>query len=219
MNSEFATLYGILLGDGCLSTNGKGYFISICGHAEDDYSFFQAIRPLISLIRMKNTPFRIRKEQGKVEYNFSDKKLFYHLISVGFPVGKKGVDLEINPVFEDYKKEVISGIFATDGCLVITKNNGIIYPRIEISSISQTLLKQIRSYLNSISIKSGIYISKKASGHWNKLYRLQSNGNKNLTLFESSIGFLNPKHKKKYGDYTQKYNAGEGIRAPDFHVS
>ena len=215
LNKKFATFYGILLGDGCLSRCGKGYFISIVGHKKDDLSFFIKIKPLIKSVRGKQTPFRIREKYGKVEYNFSDKNLFQNFTNLEFPVGKKGTNLKISKSLKQYQKEVIKGIFSTDGSLVITNNNGTIYPRLEISGISRVLLEQIKEYYDSIGIKSHIYISKKYTNTWNALYRLQSNGKKNLFLFKEKIGFLNPKHEEKFRKY-EKTAGGGTFRKAEF---
>ncbi|MBC8494600.1 hypothetical protein H8D36_00435 [archaeon] len=209
LNKQFATFYGIVLGDGCLSKVGKHHFISISGHKKDDYAFFVKINPIINNIRNKETNFRMRRKYGKIEFNFCDKKLFEKLASISFPVGKKVTQLIINYKFNNFKRFVIKGLFATDGSLVLTNNNGTLYPRLEISSISKGLLEQVSAYLKLKGIKSKVYISKKYQNNWNTLFRLQSNGQTNLLLFRRKIGFLNPKHEDRFHQY--KKSVGGGI--------
>lgn len=88
-DEEAAVLYGVLVGDGCLSRGKKGFFISITGHIQDDIAFFDKIQPLISKSRSKPTKYYFRTTQGKIEYNFSDKFLFLAIKTLGFPIGKK----------------------------------------------------------------------------------------------------------------------------------
>ena len=214
MNYEekFALLFGIMAGDGCLSRfvskrGSRSYIISISGHYYDDRAFFESIVcPLVDLLRRENkkTPIKNRLTQGKIELNFCDKKLFFELNKLGFPIGKKGPNLEIPKHFygSNLMKYIIQGFLATDGSLVLTKNPNKFYPRIEGTSISEKLINQIVDYLNKIGMKGSSYKAKRnINNSWEKryqLFRFQFNGKKNLLLFKELIGFINPKHNKKF---------------------
>ena len=198
INKNFALLYGILLGDGCISSSSSKYFISVVGNIYDDIHFYEKIViPLFNGFRDKNTVYRKRPKYGKIEINFSDKDLFQYIRSVGFPVGKKGTKLLIPNKLRKYTKEVIAGLFATDGSLVLTDNNGILYPRIEIRSLSRKMLEQTRDFLNMNGLNGYVYKVKEKS----IMYRLQFNGRKNLFKFRKKIGFINPKHEDKFNRY------------------
>jgi intein/homing endonuclease len=201
MKEKIALIYGTLLGDGCLSKVGNARFISITCSLYSDIPFFEFIRPIIEEIRGKPIKFYKSHKQGKVEINFSDVNMFNKFVSLGFPIGKKGTEIQIPNKFDLPMKPLIQGYFATDGSLVITNNNGTSYPRIEFSSISKNLLTQIKVYLASLEIGGNIYISKKYNNHWNSLYRLQINGKKKLVIFHKKIGFINPKHQEKYEQF------------------
>ena len=196
ITKNFAILYGILLGDGCLSNTSKARYICITCDRYSDKELFKKLTPIIEKIRGKKIQIKDRGTHGTIEIKFSDKKMFETFKKIGFPVGKKGVNLFIPKIFKNHLKEVIQGHFATDGCVVITNNNGIRYPRIEFSSISKGLLEQINKYLINSNIRSKIYLSKRYTNGWNNLYRIQINGKKQLCIFEEKIGFFNPKHKK-----------------------
>jgi len=65
---------------------------------------------------------------------------------------------------------------------------------------------------------SGAFYQSKSDPRWinsQDKYRFQFNGKKNLLLFEELIGFVNPKHKKKFTaflQYTLNYdNSVNGI--------
>jgi len=200
LDKDIALIYGTMLGDGCLSRVGKHhYFLEICGNIKDDLHFLKKIKSKLEKIRGKRIKIKKRLSLGKLEMSFSDKKTFLLFKNLGFPVGKKGTKVRIPDKFPlNLYKFIVQGYFATDGCLVITNNNGTLYPRIEFSSISKPLLKQILNYLNNIGMKGKLYLSHRYSNHWNDLYRIQFNGKKNLNVFLEKIGFVNTKHLKKY---------------------
>lgn len=189
---EFAELYGIMLGDGCLSAYGNNkQAVVVTGSIYDDRPFFDKIVvPGMRKLRGKPIKYRLRPKHGAVEVNFVSSSVFGIFTKLGFPVGVKG-EIKIPSMLmrEPLGKYVVSGLFATDGSFVVTNNNGTMYPRIEFRSISVTLLKQIRQILKRYGIHGGLYP---------KYTRLQYNGKPNLHLFASRIGFLNPKHRGKY---------------------
>lgn len=205
INRNFATFYGIMLGDGCLSLiNKKKKFISIASCIHDDLPFVEkVILPILKKLRGKETNLKFRPNIGTIELNFTDYKLFDFISSIEFPIGKKGKDIKIPKIFYEQNliKYILRGYFATDGSLVLTNNNGILYPRIEASSISKELLKQVNDFLNNLGIKCAIYKRKKKEWRWSPQYRIQSNGRKNLKLFVKKIDFINPKHKEKLKKY------------------
>lgn len=207
MREFIPLLYGVMLGDGCLSRTGRAYYISIVGNLNDDVIFWNKIALMISKIVDRKINLIRRERQNTISIGFSNKYLFNHFKDIGFPVGKKGDSLVISDYFmiKDYF-DIIKGYFATDGCLVITRNNGIMYPRIEFSSISKNLLNQVLNFLRGIGMNGNLYISHKASGSWKTLYRIQFNGKSNLELFKDKIGFVNHKHRVKY----EKWKNGGG---------
>ena len=196
LDEETSLVYGILLGDGCLSQGEKYRSIVITCDANSDKPLFKKLVPILENLRKNKVKWRERKESNTIEINFSDKNLFNKYKSLGFPVGKKG-KLGLPNFDKESLKNVIKGYFATDGCLVITNNNGIKYPRLEFSSISKKLLIQIKEFLQSFGIKGNVYLSKTYTNNWNNLYRLQINGKNKLFLFREKIGFFNPKHEKR----------------------
>jgi len=219
-SKKLALIYGVLLGDGCLSKVGKKhYFIHVCGSIKDDYRFFKkVVAPILEHFTNKKIRIKKRIKQRMLQILFSDKKLFKFLNNIGFPVGKKGTQLKIPKYFDTkYLKYIIQGYFATDGSLVITNNNGIAYPRIEFSSISKPLLLQVLNHLRNIGMNGNCYISKiYTNKRYCTSYRIQFNGKDNLEKFIEMIGFVNPKHPEKYKKW--KNNAAGGIRNHDLSV-
>lgn len=215
VNKDIALLYGILLGDGCLSKykrmdrlKGEYYMIIITCSALDDEPFFnKVVNPLINKLRNRETKWKKRKDNA-IEFNIHDKKLFYNLSSLEFPIGKKGNKIYIPQIFYEKNliKYIIQGFFATDGCLFLTKNPNKYYPRVESHANCINLLKQIYEYLHTIGMKGGFYkCSKGHSGYksQNDSSKFQFNGLKNLIIFNEKIGFVNPKHQTKFNNFIE----------------
>ncbi len=222
-DERFALLYGIMLGDGCLSkyvTKQKRtiFGISIVCNYYDDIPFIKEfVAPIINSLRSGMKPLRIirRPEKGTVELFFSDKSLFCKINSLGFPIGKKGTKIIIPGEFHrrDLVKYVIQGIFATDGSLVLTKNPNKFYPRLEVHMIAHDLIRQIHEFLIENGFNGNMYECKRNKDERGfikifKKFRVQFNGKKNLILFYKNIGFVNPKQLKKFQAfmrYDRKY--------------
>lgn len=227
-NKETALLFGVMLGDGCLShyfsSDGKERFaISITGNYYDDKEFYKNfLSPLLSAVSGRNISIRERPKYGRRDINFCDKDLFYKIKSLGFSVGKKG-DIMIPRRFKGpLMRYVIAGLFSTDGCLSLVNNCGKLYPRLFITATLPSALNEASDYLNSIEIKTSFYSRKfrKPSKSYpikKKQYVLCSNGKNNLEKFRQRVGFINPKHElryQKYIAYTKKEMAVEGVEPP-----
>ena len=224
MNSGrgFALLYGIMLGDGCISryiTKERGERCSVCisGDYYGDWKFYEGILiPLLKSLGRKSVTIKKRPNNGTLEINFPDKRLFDLFVDNKFPVGKKGTQLEIPKIFykDDLIREVIQGFFSTDGSVVLTKNPNKFYPRLEGHGISPKLILQIKEYLNKLGMKGHFYECKRSKmySRWKtaqRQYRFQFNGEENFVKFNNLIGFVNPKHKRKFQEflkYSKKYN-------------
>src|SRR3989338_292175 len=145
-NKDWALLYGIMLGDGCLSCSiGQySYGIEIVGSYEHDQPFFaQIVVPAINKFRSRHIRILKYPQTGSIKIKIKDKKLFTKFKVAGFPIGKKGLSLSLPRTFLESKnllRYIIQGLFATDGSLVLTKNPNKYYPRIEFTSISKRLM-------------------------------------------------------------------------------
>lgn len=212
MNEEekFALLFGIMLGDGCLSRfspkdRKERKLVVITGNLIDDRNFFEdTLVPILKSFTTRSVRIKERKDCNAIEIQVSDKLLFERINFMGFPIGKKGASIKIPEHFykNNLVKYVIQGFFATDGSLVLTKNPNKFYPRLESQAICKDLLKQIHSHLVKLGLNGHFYESKsRPHPKWKnsqKKYKFQFNGKKNLFLFSELIGFANPKHQKRF---------------------
>ena len=218
VDKNFALFYGIMLGDGCISQTGRHKSVCIALNLNDDIPFLnEIIHPLLLSYTGRKISTKIREEDGTIGVNFNSNILFDYLNSLGYPIGKKGNNIKIPKIF--YKKNLLKyicqGFFATDGSLVLTDNNGTLYPRVETCSISKHLMKQISDYLNSKRIKCNFYLARRKGNYFGaqQQYRLQINGKINLIQFVKKIGFVNPKQQERLDYYLKKVPVG-GFEPP-----
>ena len=87
---------------------------------------------------------------------------------------------------------VLRGYFDTDGCVVQTNNNGILYPRLEMKICPSPMQSQFIDILKNNGFKFGSY--KIGRGK----IRIQLNGKDQLKKWYKLIGSSNPKHIKKF---------------------
>lgn len=210
---KFALLFGIIAGDGCLSfyitkDRKQKKVIVVTGNFYDDKEFFETILvPLLKSFTNNSVKIKDKRYCGTIEIHVFDKELFQKIEELEFPIGKKGPKLFIPKYFyeKDLLRNIVQGFFATDGSLVLTKNPNKFYPRVEGNGISKNLIRQIAEYLNHIGMNGYFYITKRknetSGGGKQQQYRFQFNGRNNLILFNNLVGFVNPKHKKKFNEF------------------
>ena len=202
-----AELLGALLGDGCLSktkTQSK-YFIYFCGNKLKDHAYFSSYIPfLFKAVFGKTVYSKVRKHENTIFIKFSDKSLFYHLNSLGLPIGKKYESMTVPSIVQitdDAFFAFVRGLFDTDGCVVLSKQHRLIpyYPRIEISSKSKAFLQSILSILEQHSFSGSL--SNKCKGQ----YRLELPGFSNLQLWQTLIGSSNNRNQQKLLNASKSY--------------
>jgi helicase len=191
-------LIGILLGDGNLLkvksfNQGTTYLISLTSSNEKWLKQYQSllkkfgietkIRPNSKFPELKQISFK-SKILGRILHE-----------NLGFPIGKKAKIIQIPSFFlksNELLKEVISGLIDTDGSVGKDK--------IEISSISKELLKQIQLLLLRFGIYSYLEKRKKKptelADFKNPSYRLSIFG-KSAIIFKRNFNLLHYKKKKK----------------------
>ena len=223
---RFALLYGVLLGDGCLSRyktkdGRERKMLIVTGSYDDDAEFFDSIvAPLFCSFTDTLPKIKLRHKYGAREIAVSNKELFAKIESVRFNAGKKK-DIPIPSIFNDNLINfVLAGLFATDGCLTIVNNNGTKYPRMFFTAALPTAFYKITEYLNNNEISASCYtrkfikIHEKAFKKTKTHYVISSNGPKNAGKFRELIGFINPKHEARYQNYLLSKMAPGRIELP-----
>ena len=196
MNEKFAELLEIMFGDGCLSKYSNCYIVYISGHKADDLDYHSTtICGLFKDVFNKKTHVNIRNDEQTLITRFSDKEIFAKISSY-MPIGKKYDKLKVpSEILNDRKYffAFMRGFVDTDGTIIFSKQhkNHPYYPRIEIASISKSLLCTLLSELE----KYGFYGS--VSRKTEKSCRLEMPGQKNLRKWFELIGFNNSKNIRK----------------------
>lgn len=194
LDTNMAKLYGVLLGDGCISRfihqNRTHHAIRIDGNSVTDRSYYNYLQDLIFSITNKKIKIRYRKRKKAIYIMFENKELanFFHE-ELDFPFGKKTEIKIARKIIEnqEFLKYVLRGFFDTDGCIYFTKNNSKIryYPIIELSTHSSKLLYQLKNELEKLDFFIRI-------SHFKDSVKLH--GKKNVIKWMKEIGSSNP-HK------------------------
>lgn len=208
---KLAEFIGILLGDGSIGmynckykTKSKfQYRIQITLHSEYDKRYIKYVEGLI--IRLFNTKpiIRRRKKEKAVDILiFSKDILLFLKDKVGVklaPKWKRAV-VPSRYIRNDLEIYVLRGYFDTDGSVVITNNNGILYPRLEMKISPSPMQEQIIDMIRRNGFRFGVYQIGKGK------VRIQLNGLDQLNKWIEKIGFKNYRHIEKTENLVKEPN-------------
>lgn len=198
LTSRLCELIGAFIGDGFTNKYGKMYMTQFTGHSILDKEYFvKTLMPHIKMISPNSNPI-LRKKDNTLRLTIYSKE-FYSLLTkrFKFPSGKKAYTVVIPDEIlncNDSKKVnlCIRGIFDTDGCVSYDKRKIYKKPylRINLSSVSSVLIKQIYNKLKELDLSPTI------TSNYNK-HVIQINGVENCKKFIVTIGFSNKRHLDK----------------------
>ncbi len=207
---DLAELIGILLGDGCIGvyrTKAGSKIkiqhrikITLDSNVDSEYALY--VKILLDSLLQVNSLIRKRKGENTLDVLTFRKHAFNLLVNqIGLKISPKKHHAVIPADFQigELGLRVLRGYCDTDGSLVITNNNGTVYPRIEMKVCPSPMLAQFVDILTAVGFKFGVYRGV------NEEVRLQINGFKQLIKWERLIGFSNLKHVRKYQDILQTY--------------
>jgi intein/homing endonuclease len=202
MNLLLAEEVGLHLGDGSMNYyNNKGLY-QLRGHIIDDQEHYQ-LRIKWIYKKLFNIDLNLRKMPSCGVYGFqiwSNELVKFKEEFLGLPLGKKiefGIPKEIIDNL-GFSKSFLRGYFDTDGCLYLENKNGKPYPRVEMSTISQTFACQLNETLTKLGFKSSYYIEKRGKYGWQDLHRFIVRGDNMTKKWFDEIKPKNPKHNKKF---------------------
>ena len=147
---------------------------------------------------------KLKETHNAVGFEIHSKALWQFKNNIiGLKHGKKiGISIpkSIMNSHSSCMKSFIRGIFDTDGNLYFQSRYGYknYYPRLDITSISHSLCKDIQKILKFLGFKSKINKSKVA-------YSVVMYGYNNLMKYANEIGWHNKKHELKFKEWCQKY--------------
>src|SRR3989338_3777370 len=145
-NNKFAEFVGILLGDGSIGIYGTQHRVKITINSVDDLEYAHYVSNLIDSLFEVSPLMRFRKNEQTLDILLFNKGLVNFLTqNVGLRTAPKFERATIPNGFlnTDLELFVLRGLFDTDGCVVITNNNGTIYPRLELKIIKSPMRQQV----------------------------------------------------------------------------
>lgn len=186
---------GAFIGDGFTNKYGSNYVIQITGDADLDRNYYLTkLKPIIMELNPDSNPI-ITEKDNTLRLTVNSKE-FHNLLTkrFKFPAGKKTHIVKIpeeiinaqNPKFIN---SCIRGIFDTDGCVFFDKRKSYkeYYIRINLTSVSSSLIKQVQHLLKKLNLNPRI------TSNYSR-YLIQINGVKNCRKFVEKIGFSNNRH-------------------------
>ena len=200
MNNDLWELFGVFLGDGCISKTFSKYenrwlYLSILtGHMKDDLDYYDSrILPILKLFNCK-AGYQFRPEYNVITIRINNKKIFTFLKNLGMPVGKKKDKLRISKeIFfssKETKAAVLRGLLDTDGHMFARKDEGYRYPYIKITSASRLFRKDIKKLIREFGLP--------AYEHGEDI---QVRGSANVKQWMGLIGTSHPLNMKRYNTW------------------
>jgi len=205
LNKKLAEFVGILLGDGSLDAKYQ-YRIQITLN-KNNVEYAKYIIRIIKSLFSVNVLLKFRKTENALDIQIFNKKLMDFLINeIGMVPAPKWERVVIPKIFLNNKLEkyVLRGYFDTDGSVVITNNNGTIYPRLEMKICPSPMRDSFIEILRRLNFRFGAYIID------NNRTRIQINGQKQLSKWIKEVGVRNPKYVQKINNYF-RLNSGARI--------
>jgi len=191
-NKKFAELIGIILGDGCIMDYKNHKELKITLHSKDDVSYSKYIERLFFDLFQLEIKRYLRKNENTLDLRIVNKKLIKFLLDdLGLISSPKRRRAKIPNKFMKYGLDALRGYFDTDGSLVITNNNGTVYPRIEMKICDSPMQEQFILLLKKAGFRFGVY------NLANRAVRLQLNGKDQLNRWIRLVGPKNTKHLNK----------------------
>jgi len=198
-SKELAEFVGILIGDGYLYE--RQYTIGIVGNHKTDKIYFNKIQNII--LHLFNLKGKIRIRQRAIRLTLKSKGLFSFLTKViDLEHGRyKGRNVKIPKIFIEnnkFTKEVIRGIFDTDGTIFTSNKKGVKhYPTIELTTTSLQLANQVKEILRKEEFKVAGVRKYKYNHSWLISNKVSLYGKKNIFLWYKKICFSNNNKQEK----------------------
>ena len=207
-NEELMYMFGLVAGDGSLSTTSfGGVNIKFCSADDQLLDAFKDI--CTSQLDIK--PYYYKHPERVAYYAINSKLLGQLMHAFGLPSGDKSHNIEITDVLSALPDKLISaylrGVFDTDGCVSIVKGKG--SSCIGLSTASNRFVQGVQALLLRFDILSSVRERapttseirgrKVVSG---RKYELEIRGLDNFRKFEERIGFRLSRKAAKLGTLT-----------------
>jgi hypothetical protein len=213
ITSELAEETGWHIGDGSMNFYNqdgklKGIY-QLRGHIEDDKPhYIERIKPIFKLLYNLDISLREMPSTRVFGFQIWNDELVKFKEKLGLPLGKK-IKVTIPSVFlenNELKIAVVRGIFDTDGRVYLEKKNNKLYPRLQITTISEKLAIQLLNIINSLGIRTTMHKDfYEKQGNKMQAYVISIRGIEMFDKFMKTIMPANPKHIKKYNFFKESF--------------
>ncbi len=195
---QFAELAGIIMGDGSIGiysslVYGKvktQYRIKVTLNSIKDLVYSKYVSDLLLSIFGKSPRIYFRKKENTLDICLFGKVFVELLISEGFSLSPKW-SRSIIPnslLSPSLGLFVLRGYMDTDGCVCRVKNNGKLYPRIELKICPSPMQNQLISLMRLYGFTPQVSLLDRGK------VRVTLAGFKNLTKWFSVVGSSNPRN-------------------------
>ncbi|MBS3064935.1 MAG: hypothetical protein J4451_00330 [DPANN group archaeon] len=199
MEAKLAEFLGILTGDGYVTKLPRTFQFGIVVDAIKDKAYLENyVKPLVEELFEVKTKITFRN--NALNLVFCSKKIGEYVISLGFPIGRKGNLPIVDFVLKNEKlwPHFLRGYFDTDGCIFWDKRKIYKkpYPRITFTTISENLARDLKNCLEKLGFP--IRIAKKnrlttlAKRGYSITYDIEFYGHKHLKMWNNLVGSSNP---------------------------
>ncbi|MBT4111389.1 hypothetical protein HOE37_06015 [Candidatus Woesearchaeota archaeon] len=190
---KLAEFVGIMLGDGYIGFPNCPR-IKISFNSIDDKEYFGFVENLLSQLFDANIITNHRKNENTSELFIFKREVIRSVINELKLLPSPKWDRARIPgwIFnQNLERFVLRGYFDTDGCVVITNNNGTRYPRLEMKVSPSPMQNQFVKIIDKLGFRFGVYNIGKGK------VRIQMNGKEQLRKWNELVGFSNKKHQRK----------------------
>jgi len=212
---ELAEETGWHIGDGSMNYYNRDYngklkgIYQLRGHIEDDKEhYIKVIKPLFKSLYEIDVSLREMPSTRVFGFQIWNNELVRFKQNLGLPLGKKS-EIVIPEIFlteEEFKIGIIRGIFDTDGCVYLEKKNNKLYPRLQVTTISERLALQLSDILNLLGIRTtACKDSYSNKGNRKQAYIIYIRGVEMFDKFVQTIKPRNPKHLRKYNFFKENF--------------
>jgi len=206
LSNELCEFIGVFIGDGFTNKYGNLYHVEITGDRNLDLDYYNNQLKLICQ-KLFNINPHIYERKGYVRFILYSKRLFEMLtkrfsIPTGVKCYKIVIPEEILKAEKKFLNSTLKGMFNTDGGIGFDRRKSYKKPyiRVNYTSASEKLIKQLHEILLKYSIKHSIH-KKKNMNNEKVVYMIQINGTENVKKFILKIGFSNNRHLNKIKNF------------------
>ncbi|QGA80087.1 hypothetical protein [Candidatus Nanohalobium constans] len=199
---SLAEFVGIMLGDGSIAeykcSDGSGEIkiqrvvkVTISKDEQDYADHISGLYQELFDIELRRHE---KKSENTLDVRCFQKELFEFMTEeVGLKTAPKKGRAMVPDRYtrEELSSHLLRGLFDTDGSLVLTDNNGTLYPRLEIKISQSPMQDQVTELLEDKGFRFGSYDC------GNGKIRIQMNGKGQLQKWQEEIGFNNQRHLSK----------------------